>query len=65
MDYFLSISGFSTVFLISYLYPRNMGWIVMSTFTLLYAMYAVFIPSSFFPLTGLRFSFAATLADFK
>ena len=57
----LAISGFVFSFLLGSIYPRRMGWIVISTFPILYAMYAMLIPSTFFPLTAVRFAFAVTI----
>ena len=61
MDFILSILGFGVSFILGFFFPRKMGWLVLATFPLLYAMYAVLLPSTFFPLTGLRFSFAVTV----
>jgi hypothetical protein len=57
----LAFFGFGLSFLLGMLYPRKAGWFVLATFPLLYAMYAIIIPSSFFPLSAVRFAFAVTV----
>ena len=60
----MSILSFFLSIILGFWSPKKMGWFVLLTFPLFNAMYAVIVPTEFFPLTWLRFSFAITLGVF-